>query len=356
MTNKEMLEKLVTDASNIEDYLVTSKKLGVTNPKETEKNYKPEIILPLSNEAFPDVTTLKLSDNALSQISAKMNINSTYLRRLHSGSVWEQSLFTRTLVDHLDYKNPTDNFLLRTNNGILKGFLSDRYERYDSNEVLIGFLTKMKEHQFNINKVYYDGITYFVEMTNKNIPIMINDQLHWITVQYRNSDFGASALDIRMMITKQVCSNGMVLNSIMRKVHKGKELQANKDFKLSNETFRLEAELKKSILNDVIPQIVSEQNIIRIRSMFEEVNQIDVPVKSVIQKLPSIGATKNDLERIENIILDAKEETGVVNCGPVLKVASAISWMANDYELEEAVSANKYKEMSGNLISKYVKN
>ncbi len=347
------INKIIEDYENMQDYFVPVIKMDSL----FEEEKKPHLYFPTTTDVFkPEPEILTFHPNALNQVSAKLGIPGQFMRTLHDGEDWEKNLFCRTINDffHFSPRNE-DKFLIRSNKGVAKAILSDSYDRYNSLNVLSTFLTEMKKHNFVGNNVYYDGITYFLEMTNKQIPIEINGQNHWLTVQYRNSDFGQSALDIRLMLTKQVCSNGMVLNSIMRSVHKGKKIQQGKDFKLSDKTLNLESELKQQIIADVIPQIVAEDNIIRIKNAFDEANQIDIPVDTVVEKLPSVNATKKDIENIKGILMSNDESTGTTDGGNVLRVVNAISFLANDFTEEEAEPANKYKEMSGKLLSKYVK-
>ena len=350
--NIEMLNKIENDFNNLHDYLIPSNKISV-NWFEKEK---PMIIFPTNNDVFiPEAEALKIHSNALTQIGDKLNIPGKYLNNLYNGDIWQQKLFSTTLNEHFTYSSRnTDRFLLRSNNGILKAVLSDKFDRYNSIGVLTTFLDQMLKAKFNIGNVYYDGLSYFVEMNKKDTPIMINDEPHWISVQFRNSDFGQSALSINMMLVKQICTNGMVLTNLMRSIHKSKQMESGPNFKLSDKTLQLESEYKKSIINDIIPQVLSEENIVRITQYFDKLNKIDVSVDSVIEKLPLLAATKSDIDTIQNILMENKYETGVTTGSNPIRVANAISWIATGMDLENGESANNYKPMSGKLLSKYV--
>lgn len=353
------LERIISDSTSIQDYLVPVKNLLVDSGIHNEVAEKvPAILFNTNSEKTvlsSDTLYLKIHDNAVTQIGQKFNIPSQYLSKLKNGSDWEKSLFAKTLSDHFDFSTrQNDKVLVRINNGVLKAFLSDRFERYNSASVLATFAQKMAENGFKIAQSYYDGISYFVEFADKEHPVMINGQAHWFGVQYRNSDFGQSALDIKLMLVKQICTNGVVMNTVMRQVHKGKTLgfDANQ-FQLSKETFELEGQLKVSIINDIIPQIVSQEARNNLVDAFLKVDKLDIPVDTIIKQLPNV-VTKSDIESIQKILMANTEESGVRDCGNVLRVANAISYLANGLDEEKAMSKAKYKDIAGQVIMKYV--
>ena len=351
------LERIIKDSTNIKDYLIPVKQLmvdsGIHNqamPAIPHIYFETGKESPISNTEY-----LRIHDNAITQIGQKFNIPSQYLSKLHTGKEWEKVLFAKTLSDHFDFSTrQNDNVLVRINDGVLKAFVSDKFERYNSASVLATFVQKMAENGFKIAQSYYDGISYFVEFADKEHPVMINGQEHWFGVQYRNSDFGQSALDIKLMLVKKICSNGMTMKTVMRQIHKGKTLGFDaKDFQLSKRTLDLEGELKTSIINDIIPQIVSPEAKANLVDAFLKVDKLDIPVDTVIKQLPSV-VTKSDIENIQKILMENSEESGVRDCGNVLRVANAISYLANGLDEEKAISKAKYKDIAGQVIMKYV--
>jgi hypothetical protein len=356
---KETLERIIKDSSQIKDFLVPVKKLTVDSGIHNEVAEQiPAIFFETSNNNTLDSQYLTIHDNAIVQVGQKLNIPTQYLQRLKSGNDWEKVLFKNTLSDHFSFsQRNNEKVLIRSNNGVLKAFLSDKYDRYNSVNVLSTFAEGMAINGFKINEAYYNGISYFIEYADKDHPIMLNNQAHWLGVQYRNSDFGQSALDIKLMLIKQVCSNGMTMSKIMRSVHKGRQLgfDDNNSFELSKETLDLEAKLKVSIVKDIIPQIVSEEARINLVEKYMKVDKIEIPVEKVIKQLPNT-VTKSDIESINKVLLENTIESGVRDCGNIIRVANAISFLANDFNNEQAITKARYKDIAGNLIEKFVIN
>ena len=349
--NHSMIENIMADSQKLNDYLVPQHRISVSYNLTSSK---PRMNVPINQ--YREVKSMNIHTNAITQLGDKIGVPANYLKNLSEGQDWQKSLFSRTLNDHFSFLERQNPVLLRTNDYAVKAYLSNSYDRYNSVEVLGQFLTSFYNNGLELSQAYFDGIRYFVELTSKNNPIMIDNQLHFFAVQFRNSDYGRGALDIRFMLIKQICSNGMVMQSALRKIHRGRKMELPGDnFMLSEDTMKKETAAKKGIVRDVANYICSEKCVNDIISRYQKANDIEIEVSDVIEKLPSVGATKKDIDLIQNILMGNKAETGVQEGGNIVRVASAVSYIANRYDNTEAESINKYREMSGNLLMKFVK-
>jgi hypothetical protein len=86
-----------------------------------------------------------------------------------------------------------------------------------------------------------------------------------------------------------------------------------------------------------------------------KVDKIDIPVETVIKRLPNT-VTKFDIEKINSILLENTYESGVRDCGNILRVANAVSFLANKLDNSDAIIKAKYKDIAGNLIENFVNN
>jgi hypothetical protein len=84
-----------------------------------------------------------------------------------------------------------------------------------------------------------------------------------------------------------------------------------------------------------------------------KVDKIDIPVETVIKRLPNT-VTKFDIEKINSILLENTYESGVRDCGNIMRVANAISFLANDFNNEQAIIKARYKDIAGNLIETFI--
>ena len=351
--NNNVINNIIADSQTMIDYLVPQKDLFIGNDDETQN---PFMYIPTCKRTG-DVNKLFFHDNSIEQIGAKSDIPTAYLKKLHKGQEWQKNLFTRTLNDHFNYLNRNTPILLRTSKNKVKAYLSNSYERYNSIEVLKEFLLSFYREEMTVSHAYYDGITHFVELTNKSNPIIIFDQPHFFGIQYRNSDFGRAALDIKFMLIKQVCMNGMVMKTALRQIHKSRKMEIVGDsFQLSAETMNKETEAKKSLIRDIAKHVCGTEVRNELVAMYDKASAIDIAPEKVLKVLPSVGATQKDVEDIQNLLMGNLEHTGVREGGNIIRIANAVSYLANRYDNKQAESICKYREMSGKIITKFVNN
>jgi hypothetical protein len=359
--NSAILTNIAEDSQSLKDYIVPQNKLCICLKIENDI-YTPSLQVPQSNEISGNNNLYTIiHSNAISQMGEKIGIPSGFINKLHNGDVWEKLLFQRILNDHFDYVNINNPVMVRISKNdslnTTKAYLSNSYERYNSFAVLTQFIQSFYNYGLSLSHAYFDGIRYFVELTSKNNPIMIDDQIHYFAIQFRNSDYGRGALDIRFMLIKQICTNGMVMQSALRKIHRGRKIDLPGDsFMLSEDTLHKETEAKKSLIKDIAGYVCSERCVNDIVAKLNKANGIDIPVENVIEKLPNIGATKGDIELVQNLLMNNNPKSGVCEGGNVVRVANAVSYIANRYSNTDAEAINKYREMSGNLIEKFIKN
>ncbi len=348
--SSSVIQAIAKDSSNIQDFLLPQNKLNIQSSELSQE--KPYLIFPVSSHG-EDIALLH--SNSISQMAAKLDVPSRYLNKLYEGDVWEKQLFTRTLNDHFDFTQKK-NVLLRVNNGTLKAYLSNSYDRYNSLKVLNAFYEKISAKGFVLSQAYYDGIRYFIEVVNRNNMFQLNDQNHYFAIQFRNSDYGRGALDIQFMIVKQICSNGMIMKSALRKIHRGRQMDLpGNNFMLSQDTMEKETKAKSAIVRDVVNYITSDDCVNDIINLYRTADDQEVETEDVVKRLPNVGATKSDIEAIEKILMSNREETGTTSGGNVTRVANAISYIANTYPNEDAEKINGYREMGGKLLMSYVK-
>lgn len=338
----KLLETVVTDNSNIKDYLVNPDSLNTFIESNNVKIGFSQI-----EDAY------SLHNNAISQLSNKLGLPNAYMVNLHNGEQWQKELFTENVNLHLIHNNQKP-VLLRTVNSQLKGYLSNSFERYNSIRVLGQFLESFKLNGMELREVYYDGITHFIELNNKNNLIMINNQPHYFGVQYRNSDFGRSALSLEIMLIKQICSNGMVMKNKLRQVHKSRTIEIGESFVLSADTMEKETQAKLSLIKDVANHLCSEEVQKEIVDIYTKASEVETEPEKVFKVLENIGASKGDIDFIQNLLIENNPNTGVVEGGIVVRTANAVSYMGNNISLDNAENVNRYKEMSGKLLQHFV--
>ena len=336
-----VIGEMMKDSQDLADYFIHPKSIfylpgddkGITlNFEEYKDNYQ----------------TFIMSSNAISQFSAKNKIPGAYLSTLTQGKAWERNLGA-IIMDKHSANGPTKKVLVRTVRDEVRGYLSNTYERYSSVEVFKDFIHIAQDNNAIISNAYYNDISAYVEALVID-PVTIAGEEWLYGVQFRNSDFGGAALDMKLMLVKLICTNGMTRNSLLRKIHRSSEIESV-NIKLSEQTLYHNTMAKRGLIKDFAAHIFNRDNILAEANLLEQVGRIQIEAEEVIKKLPSLGATKSDIDEVQKLLMENAQHTGVVNGGNVLRVSNAVSYLANT--VDEADRIASYKDISGKLINHY---
>lgn len=339
-----VIDEMMQDSMNLNDYLIHPSKI-LYQPNNSNNGVQ-AVFSPIDDEYH----TFDMSRNALSQFSTKHLIPGAYLSDLawDKESPWKKNLAAIIMNKHSSNQEKK-KILLRSVGNEIRGYLSNTYERYSSIEVFKDFIHIAQEHNAIISNAYYNGINSYVEALVIDPVVILGEE--WLYgVQFRNSDFGGAALDMKLMLIKLVCTNGMTRNSLLRKIHRTSETNSL-GIQLSQETLYHNTMAKKSLIKDFSNHIFNKDNILKEANILEQVGRINIEPTEVIKKLPALGATKHDIEDVKALLMANAVHTGVRNGGGVIRVANAISYLANT--VDEADYIADYKDMSGKLINIY---
>jgi hypothetical protein len=140
--------------------------------------------------------------------------------------------------------------VLRSVNGEVRGFLSDRYRRLDSRPIIEAFATADQQK----GALPYDGYVTDTKVALQAIRPEVYEPIPGEMVAYglslENSEFGNGALSVRAYLLRIWCSNLAITQEEMRQVHLGRRL--DESILYSQRTYELDAETTVSALRDVI--------------------------------------------------------------------------------------------------------
>ena len=344
-----VIDEMLTDSKDLNDYLVNPK--IATNIMYGQNTNGPGMRMGLkiaNNGTEEDYSSFKMTNNALSQFATKNKIPGAYLSTLSTGQPWERNLAGIIMNNH-SHNHEGRKVLIRTVRDEVRGYLSSTYDRYSSVEVFKDFIKIAQDNNAVISNAYYNDISAYVEALVID-PVTIAGEEWLYGVQFRNSDFGGAALDMKLMLVKLICTNGMTRNSLLRKIHRSSEISST-NVKLSEDTLYHNTMAKKGIIRDFAAHIFNRDNILAEANMLESVGRIQIETDEVIKRLPSMGATLDDIEEVQSLLMNNAPHTGVVNGGNVLRVSNAVSYLANT--VDEADRIANYKDISGKLITHY---
>ena len=345
-----VIGEMLRDSQDLNDYLVNPRIATdiIYGQNKTGPGLRVGLKIANTGNEEDDYSDFKMTKNALSQFATKNKVPGAYLSDLSTGEPWERNLAAIIMNNH-SHNHNGKKVLIRTVRDEARAYLSTTYDRYRSVEVFQDFIKIAQENNAVISNAYYNDISAYVEALVID-PVIISGEEWLYGIQFRNSDFGGAALDMRLMLVKLICTNGMTRNSLLRKIHRGSEIESM-NIKLSEDTIYHNTMTKKNLIKDFAAHIFNKDNILAEAKMFEAVGRIQIESEEVIKKLPPMGATKEDIEEIQKLLMNNAPHTGVVNGGNVLRVSNAVSYLANT--VDEADRIANYKDISGKLITHY---
>lgn len=169
----------------------------------------------------------KINDNAHSQIGQYLGIPAKYYTKMQEES---PHLLTQN-VNHWLHTQ-TENRMLRTLDGNLRAFLSDRYRRIDNGEIaetVLPIIADMKTAQ--VMSCQITETRMYIKVVNPRIQseVKVGDVVQ-SGVIISNSEVGCGSVSISPLIYRLACTNGMVAqDGGVRKYHIGRSNDADLD-------------------------------------------------------------------------------------------------------------------------------
>lgn len=192
-----------------------------------------------------------------SQISWKTGIPMKYYNKMMDE---KQDLLTTNINAWLPSK---EKRLVRVLDNEIRALLSDRYRIIDNHDIFYLALSEFKkimdEQKFNIN-IQRADITdthMYIKATSpdligeiKDKPTKVGDKINGGII-ISNSEVGAGCFKVMPFIEVLKCTNGMIGDDVLKKVHVGRELGIG-EIGWSDDTLKLEDEALWSKIRDMI--------------------------------------------------------------------------------------------------------
>lgn len=298
--------------------------------------------------AFP-LERLEITEHAHRQIAGRLQIPLKYYFRM----LEDHPDLMMNAVNTLFQREPGTR-LLRTMDGKLRAFLSNRYKRIDNDEVLQSALPPIVKGELETtllsSNVTERNLYLKVLLTGENMKQEIGKtrdggpdivQPGFIL---KNSEIGTGSLSISAFFFRSFCYNGCVFGKTdafeFKRTHLGGALIEGTDFEiLSDKSKELEDKAILSQVNDVMHAIASPEFVNtmgdKLRSL-REGDTLKKPVPAVELLAKDYGLTQGESDQVlQNLIEDRDySKWGMVNA--VTKVANieAVSYdRASDLEL-----------------------
>lgn len=264
-------------------------------------------------------------NNAFGQLCERSGLKTAYANWLMEPerAGWGTNLAAynlRTL-----YSKTNDQYLSRSYNGQMRGFLSDRFNvGLDSRPLIEAFTASCQANGL----VPIDGNATDVRFEMKALlPVVFEPAPHEVIafgVKWHNSDYGKGTHQLQLFMLRLMCTNYMVAGKGLRQIHLGKRL--DEAMRFSQETYKLDSATVASAIRDLVTSFTETDTINAYLNVVAEAHAEEVNVDKRIESLKT-KLSKGQVDRVR----DAFRSADVVNMpagNTVWRLSNAISWVA----------------------------
>lgn len=269
------------------------------------------------------VGSFEINNYAHGQIANKLGIPKTYYDKM------AEIPSLRTLNVNAWFKNSEQSQMVRTLDNKARAFLSDRYRPIDNFLILQSFLPALQESHKEI-KIISSNLSEQRMYLQLVFPMMQaevkpGDVVRWGII-LTNSETGAGAVDVKRFIDQLSCSNGLILQSIMRKHHIGKRIDTENESNYElfhDDTIQAEMESFKLRLRDILAYEISDE------SFQKEVEKMrsaaDDKIFSVTKVVEEVTKRYNIPNKYQDFMIENMASEGNINRWGLVNSITALS-------------------------------
>jgi len=314
---------------------------------EPDPTHVPQLLLDVA-----DQTSVSLHRHALGQMCVKGNIPTKYLRELvgSPNQALREAGLMLLRVHYGDTERSDGRYLLRSVDGELRGFLSDRYRRLDSRPLLETFAASCA----SLGAVPVEGTVGSTRIAMKAyMPVVyepIPGEFVLIGLEWANSDFGNGTHSLRISLLRLWCTNGCTFQDAIRDIHLGRRL--DDDVAYSQRTYDLDTEAARSVMGDVIAHHLSPDAIDKTMSAIGAAHETTISRDSFAKTVrKALG--KGDSLRVLDAFDNDNDVEHLPTGGPTLwRASNALSWIAG--QTQDGDRSLAMNRMAGKLIEDHL--
>ena len=286
-----------------------------------------------------------LSEIAHSQLGQYLEIPAKYYERMRTDS---PQLLAHN-VNHWLQTSAPDQRMLRTLDGNLRAFLSNKYRRIDNADVaeaVLPIISSMPDAR--VESCEITKTRMYIKVVNPRLQadVKIGD-----TVQsgllISNSEVGMGSVNICTLIYRLVCTNGMIAqdtNAAVRKYHIGRQNTADVDYSIyRDETIEADNRALFMKIQDAVKAAMDQALFARVVDQMREaatakIEPITVP-KVVELASSRFGIHQNETEGVLGHLIDGGDLS-------LYGMANAVTRFAQDvgsYDRSTELEATGYK-------------
>lgn len=249
----------------------------------------------------------------------------------------------------------------------VRGFLSDKYRRMNCGPIMEKFAAtamnefdavpvRMHDNQRRFQANYYHdirmGFSMFLPYVFRPIDSLRNEVMI-IGLMVENSDFGGAALTVSMVVVRIECTNLMVTQDELRKVHLGARL--SEDIRFSEDTYVKDTETMALAVRDMTRTLLGPARVNAYTNNVKRAATQEVDADNLMATLRASGhLLKADETEIKKLYNSADVEL-MPPGNTAWRATNAISLFANNMEKDgNAERAVELRHAAGVVLDKHV--
>jgi len=330
---QDSIAQINRTGSLLDDYIKPVRELEFSTPNDVimSFNYYDDV----NGEMVNKRADLNLHPHAVTQIAEKFGVPAGYLRDRTFGESWERNLGAHIMQKHAD-NTARERVLIRSIEGQVRGFLTDKYRRLNSMEIFLAFLMAAQATKSVLVDAHAGETKGFLEVINPNIvefDTPLNGRNYaCIGARIRNSDFGDGKLELYLFALMVQCMNGIVGESKLAERHLGGRIPD--DIEISEETYKKDTAAKASLVTDVMKQIYTPDVQNGLISKIQGASATRINIVKEVEKLPKIGLTIDESKTVGKLLMENDPANGLAGEPTMWKLVQGLTAMARDAEPE----------------------
>jgi hypothetical protein len=247
--------------------------------------------------AVPEYGEYPLTDWAHGQLADKLGIPRKYYQRMmDSGKL-------RLLADNVNaWLGEGERRLIRILDGRIRAILSDRYRVMDNYDLVFLALDEFKKREaVEIYRVDLTETMLYLKAIDRTLVDSVgNGDIVYGGLIIRNSEVGASALRVEPFILRKVCSNGLILEHSLKRIHLGRQTMEIGEIEWSDETRMLEDKALWAKVRDIIRATFDKRIFQSWVEKLKESTKIDIkkPIEAVNNIVGHLGLSEEQKQRL----------------------------------------------------------
>ena len=298
--------------------------------------------------------TMGLHRNAVTQLAGRMGLSARDLQNEVTGDEWQQRVFVNRLNEYAKHNN--GSFLVREYDGRAKAILSDKYRRLNTAAIFLAFLQSAMQAGSVLVDANHGELKDYLEVVHPEIIPVETEKNGIVDMvfggQIRNSDFGASKLELRIFTMNTWCLNGCTSKQMIGERHLGSRIEQMDNVTFTAETMEADTKARALQVRDIMNSLYSPENIHWERNRIQKASDIELDFPAKIKELPKLGATVDECDKLTKVLMANNPEDGVQGANTLWKFAQGLTAVANK---ESADRKRDLQDIASSIMAGYVK-